>query len=459
LGLSLVWTFHICRLLGSLILAIVLYRFLGEFSFDQRSKALLFAWALLGAGLGWLVFPFGMISSDFWVAETYPFLSAYATPHFALGLAILLFLLLPRKDQSDPANLLQNFWRNWQVGVFALLLAFISPFGVIVALGVLGVEWFRELWVLTSTASHDSVQSGRARLGYLREDISSGGLSAKTAHLMWILLGGAPLLLYDFWIARVQSDLASWNAQNLTPTPPVWDVLIALSPALILGLLGARSLLRRQQGWNLLLTWAVLGLLLIYLPIGLQRRFLMGLFVPFVGLAGFGLEDLAARAGSRNNLVARIGFAASLPTNLLLLFVSFHGIQTHNELLYLTRSESNALVWVEANTPAHALILASPQMGLFIPAHTGRRVIYGHPFETVNASAEEQAVETFFRSGGDPAHVSAFLEQRGVDYVFYGPRERELGARLDLSNLSAVYKEGDVAIYKVVPGTLSQGSG
>ena len=247
--------------------------------------------------------------------------------------------------------------------------------------------------------------------------------------------------------------LAVWNAQNLTITPPIWDVFIAFSPALILALLGAWFLLRRQRSGNLLLTWTVLGLLLVYLPFGLQRRFMMGLFVPIVGLAGFGLGEIAARAGRRADQFARIGFATSLPSCLLLLFVSFHGIQTHNELLYLTRSEWNALAWLEANTPPHALVLASPQMGLYIPAHTGRRVIYGHPFETVNASAEEQAVEAFFQSGGDPVFVSSFLEQRNVDYVFYGPRERELGAFLDLSSLLPVYEEGDVTVFKVVPGT------
>ena len=41
------------------------------------------------------------------------------------------------------------------------------------------------------------------------------------------------------------------------------------------------------------------------------------------------------------------------------------------------------------------LILSSPEMGLFIPAQTGRRVLYGHPFETVNADAEKDLVLVF----------------------------------------------------------------
>jgi hypothetical protein len=459
LGLSLVWTFHIFRLLGALILAFVLYRFLGEFSIYTRWRVLLFAWALLGAGLGWLVFPFGLIPSDFWVAEAYPFLSSYANPHFPLGLALLLTLLIKKDELGSATSLVRYLWRDWLAGVLAFLLAIVSPFGVIVAFVVLGVERMRELWIRMSNYSQTLERSENSRRQFSPMVISSIMHSATTRRLMWIFVCGAPLLFYDFWIARVNPVLAIWNAQNLTPSPPMWDILIAFSPALILALLGAWSLLRRQRRGNLMLTWAVLGLLLVYLPFGLQRRFMMGLFVPIVGLMGFGLGELANRADRRSDLIARIGFAASLPSCLLLLFVSFHGIQTHNELFYMTRSESNALAWIEANTPAHALVLASPQMGLFIPAHTGRRVIYGHPFETVNALAEEQAVETFFQNSGDPALVSSFLEQRGVDYVFYGPREYKLGASLDLSNLLPVYEEGDVTVFKVIPGTFSQGSG
>jgi hypothetical protein len=458
-GFSLVWIFHLTRLLGALILSLALYRFLKAFSFDRRWKALIFAWAILGAGLGWLIFPFGVITADFWVAEAYPFLSSYANPHFALGLALLLFLFYPIQERSGCAGLWRSFWRVWPAGFVALLLAFVSPFGVIVALVILGGEWIREFWF---ELSNDSAAAGRSRIAqfhYLKGYLSSGKLPVMAARLLWIFLGGAPLLLYDFWIARVHPVLAGWNAQNLTPTPPLWDLLLALAPALALAMLGAWSLLRSKQGGNLLLTWALFGLLLVYLPFGLQRRFLMGLFVPVIGLAGFGLDGLATRVGRRSGLAANLCFAASLPTNLLLLFVAFHGIQTHNALLYLTRAESNALTWIEMHTPPHALILASPQTGMFIPAHTGRRVIFGHPFETVNAQAEERAVEQFFQSSGDVASLSAFLEQRGVDFVFYGPRERELGALPGLGNLLPVYVGGDVTIYQVVSGADRQGSG
>jgi hypothetical protein len=172
--------------------------------------------------------------------------------------------------------------------------------------------------------------------------------------------------------------------------------------------------------------------------------------VPLAALAGFGLEWLENRIGKRVRLVAIAALVSTFPTLLLVLLAGQFGALTHDPLLYLTRGETQALSWVETNTPADALLLAAPQTGLFIPAHTGRRVLYGHPFETVDADVEESAVTSFFANAA--ANVLAaenFLEKRKIDYVFYGPREQLLGQILDLPELSAVYSQAGVTIYRV----------
>jgi hypothetical protein len=87
-------------------------------------------------------------------------------------------------------------------------------------------------------------------------------------------------------------------------------------------------------------------------------------------------------------------------------------------------------------------------------------VIYGHPFETVNAEAEKAQVEKFFRGNqpgykpGDSPSPSDFLEQRRVDYLVYGPRERKLGPLPGQLELRQVYAAGvpgadEVVIYQV----------
>jgi hypothetical protein len=326
----------------------------------------------------------------------------------------------------------------------ALLLSVISPFGVIVALFVLGALVAWEL-------GERIYRTHRVNAGdNLPQDERFDHGSNPFHRCILVFLFGAPLLLYDFWVTRIDPVLAGWNAQNLTPSPPPWDILLAFSPALILGLVGVSSHWRiPDRRFRLLLTWVVAAAILVYLPIGLQRRFMMGLSIPVVGLAGFALTWLESKKHRLAGVLGKLVFILSLPTTLLVLLIGQYGVQTCDPWLYLTRGEIQALNWIEENTPDHALILASPETGLFIPAHTGRRVIYGHPYETVNAEAEKQATIQFFReANSNEPFVQGFLSERGVDFVFYGPRERLLGSLPQMESLIPVFSAGGVEMYQ-----------
>jgi hypothetical protein len=174
------------------------------------------------------------------------------------------------------------------------------------------------------------------------------------------------------------------------------------------------------------------------------------LAVPLAALAGFGLAWLENRIGPRVRSVGIAALALTLPTVLLVLLAGQFGALAHDPLLYLTQGEAQALSWVESNTPAHALLLAAPQSGLFIPAHTGRRVLYGHPFETVDAEVKETAVTSFFaNAAANPLPAADFLKRQQVDYIFYGPREQLLGPLPSLTGFSVVYSQAGVTIYQV----------
>ena len=97
-----------------------------------------------------------------------------------------------------------------------------------------------------------------------------------------------------------------------------------------------------------------------------------------------------------------------------------------------------------------ALGQASPQTGLFIPAEPGRRVLYGHPFETVGAEGMRAEVEGFY-TRVDSAGAAALLAEHGVDYVFFGPREAALGDLPQVDGLFLVYAQDEVWIYEVRP--------
>jgi len=417
-----------------------------------------FGLAILGLGLGWLAFPFGVITSDLWIPEAYPFLSAYANPHFALGLALLLWLLaLPSGEgisgrasvsglpaRTPASRMRQEICSGIPIGLVSFFLSVVYPFGVIVALVVLGGLAAWELGdQLNRTRRHNpELHSSQQTEPDKNSDIK--------LRWIWVLLFGAPLLLYDWWVVRINPVLAGWNAQNLTPTPPPWDLLLSFSPALLLGLFGVIFLwYRRDRRFRLPLTWVVAAVILIYLPFGLQRRFMMGLFVPVVSLAGLVLAQMEIKKRRLAWMLGKLVLLLSLPTTLLVVLIGDYGVQAHDPLLYLTRGESQALKWIEEITPEDALILASPETGLFIPAHTGRRVIYGHPYETVNAETEKQAVIRFFQEAKDnEPYLETFLSERQVDYVFYGPRERKLGSLPQIDSLIPVFSTNDVEVYQ-----------
>ena len=418
--LSLIAVFHFARFLAIVFLIFSLFNFIEKALPDPKWHTTAFVLAAFASGMGWLAIPFGGFTSDFWVAEMYPFLSAYATPHFALGLGLLLWIITPQATLEAGTQRLP-----WIYALAALLLALISPFGVVLALLVLGSRLIIELWPLSLNKFHLVLKS----------------------RFLWVLIASTPYLLYDIWLVANDPVLASWNAQNVTPSPPLWDLLLSLSPFLWLAIPGAISTIRRKQAAGLtLVLWAGIGLLLVYFPFSLQRRFLMGILVPVVALAIVGLDWLARGSVKRFKLFSLIVLGLAIPTNLVVLLTGIHAIQTHDERIYMTSGEVQAFQWLRTHTDRDALILAGPQTGLLIPAFTGRRVIYGHPFETPQAEMAEAQVIQFYETG-DPS----ILQNYPVQLIFYGPRETFLNPSFPLPDLDPVYRAGGVSIYASLP--------
>jgi uncharacterized membrane protein len=434
LDLSLLSVYHLARLIGSVFMLWALYRFFNRVFPEARLSQTAYALAVLGSGIGWIAVPFGAVTSDFWVAEAYPFLSAFSAPHFSIGLGLLLELLAPLVEHADQSQ--SALWRYARLLLLAGLLGILSPFGVVIV-----------VLVYTGLAAWQAADAWKQ--GTLK--VQTLWRTSALNDLVVIVLSGVPWLLYDYWAATQDPVLSGWNAQNLTPSPPVWDLFLALSPVLLLALISLRHSLRaNNRGLRLLLAWSALGLALLYLPFGLQRRFLMGLFVPFCGVAAVGIGLWSQRSRRGPAFLTGMTLLVSLPTLAIIFLGIRQAIRSHDPHLYLTRGESLALQWLEGHSPAGALILSGPQTGAFIPAFTGRRVIYGHPFETVHADQEKANLAHFFQEAPDAwtaQQAGQFLARRQVDYVWVGPRERQLGGLPPGLSLTQVYSQDGVLLY------------
>lgn len=417
-GLSRIVVFHLIRVLSAALLLASLARYFQRSLPTDRGRAFSFTLAAIGSGLGWVGVLGGLFTADLWVAETYPFLSAYANPHFPLALAIFFYLLDPGKERSTVG-----------IMVLTLLLSLILPFAVILLIflrsGDLALDWMMN-----------------------EERTFQDVITSKSFKLLLILaFSGLPVLMYDFWVVRLDPVLSVWNRQNITPSPPIWNSVLALSPPFLLSIWGIRRAKTHSSGklWAL---WLVGGAFLIYLPWNLQRRFLFGYYVPCAGLAFWGLRELRDRIRINMKTLMIVVIFLSLPTNLIILASGFQAINRKDPSLYLTKGEMKAMEWLDNHTGAKDLILASPRSGLFIPAYTGRRVIYGHPFETTYADRKKMFVEDFFSGKMSEGQRAAFLEKNEVDYVYVGPRAVEFEGFQELADLQLVYQCETIKIYQ-----------
>lgn len=418
LGLSLIFTFHLARVAGSIVLCLVLARFIKVYlpNSSARTQIIGFALCLFGAGLGWLAAFFGGFTSDFWVAEAFPFLSMYSNPHFPLGLALVLDYFTYLKSPRLSGKLIGMF-------VKGLLLAVVMPFGVVLA---------------------SVVTLGLQAWEYIYKDRLIRWWS-----LVFLVPGGL-FLIYQYVVIGSDPMLLQWNEQNLTPTPAIWDVLIAFSPALIAAMFAIWHFYKRTSlyEYRVLVIWLVVGLVLAYIPFQLQRRFLLGYYIPVACLASI----LLGRVLEKPRSIARFGvfvfLAASMLTNVFILAGGLAATTRHDPKLYYPQDMQAAFEWMSYERTDTPLILASSDTGLLIPGATGWKVIYGHPYETPRADLRKSQVDAVFSGMLNLDTLDQFITVNRIEYIYYGPFERNMGVGPVIFDFyPVVYDNGDVQIY------------
>jgi hypothetical protein len=221
--------------------------------------------------------------------------------------------------------------------------------------------------------------------------------------------------------------------------------------------------------------WAAVNFPLLYPPpIVPQRPFALGLQVPLALLAAAGLHRVVfpRLAAAWRGRVRLAWLALSSLSNVLLVAIFILVVLprpvtlgadgagaplmtwSHTPALFLRDDEWAGLAWLRGNVPREAVVLASADTSLYIPAWAGQRVIAGHPDHTVRAAEKEAALREFFSPAPDLERQRAVLDHYGASVVWYGPREKALGAprpHLDDAWLE-VFAQGDVTIWQRVGG-------
>jgi hypothetical protein len=445
-GLALPLTFHAARLLGGLALLLTLYMFIAHITAEARERSLAFWLVAVGAGLGWLGLAWGAFAIDLWVPEAFTFYSLLANPHFPLATALMLLILTGVAWPTDG-------WRRIFVpGAAGLALALVQPFALLPLFATLAlyVPW-----------------RGRRDRTWLHAGLAAAGSAGVLA---------APVFVYDTMVYGKNPILAQWAAQNVMRTPPITDVLLGCGLLALLAIPGAVVAWRQwhvapamragqhavlpEAGEQLVLAWAVAALLLAYVPLDLQRRFLAGLTIPLGILAAFGLNRwlLPRIAACRQQRLAQSIVAITALGSLGLLLIVTLPMLDPNPAgvnfarLRLSDSEAAGMAWLLAQAP-NEVVFAAPRTGAFLPGQAGVRAFAGHPLETVDAERKLDQAAAFF---ADRLPASVWRELRanyGIHYVFASSAEQALGGTRWRAQVTAeallVFKQDEVTIYRL----------
>jgi hypothetical protein len=424
-GLPLILVYHLTRVIGGAAMLVTLYVLAARASDDLHERRAMFLLAALGSGLGWLVVFFGYQSADLWVPEAFPVYALLANAHFPLAMGLMAGIAdCGLQIAGGKWQVARGKWQEWRCGlglaVAAVALGAVQPFGLVAAFGGLGV-------MLVARIVREWAIPWRA--------------------VGWVAVAGAVALPYPLYMLQAMGAdpaLAAWNAQNVTGSPPLWDWALSYGLVLVLAVFGAIFAVRRgSDADGLLVGWVAVTLVGMYLPLPLQRRLSLGLGVPLGLLAGVGWwRGVRPRIRARWRGLARglvIALCALTPV-----FLIVGHLATASDF-YLSDGEWAALAWLREEGQPDGVVLCSPRMGLFVPAWAGQPVVYGHPFETVDAEARKAQVEAFFSGEMSAEERQMFLEGNRVGYVLV---DSEIG-ELETGDWRLAFELDGVSVYDV----------
>jgi hypothetical protein len=207
------------------------------------------------------------------------------------------------------------------------------------------------------------------------------------------------------------------------------------------------ALRRRSREDLFLLSWVGSVVVLLYVPFALQRRFITGLHVPLVLLATTGLQQIIwpRLRPRRQTLFTGMLIGVAALTSAFVPMVSVFGAAQGQPPLVMAQEEFDAYTWLRDNTAWTDTVLAPPELGVFVPAWAGNRVVYGHPFETISADQKEAEVKRFYDARTTAVERKTLLDRYGVRYVLVPD------SRLDMEALGMVevWSQEDVTLYRV----------
>lgn len=428
---QLVALFHLFRWLAVAMVVLATYDFLSLFLKDVFYRRLGTIVITLGGGLGWLSVAGmgylwgGALPLDFYSPETFGFLAVFGIPHMAMGRAFFLWCLgvyfWMRRDQITPRGCLMS-------GVLLLFAGMMQPIFIVIGWVVIGVDVVLRVFM----GVFDMVRQSKF-------------LAGNMLWLILIFLFSLPLVVYLVYVSFTDDYFKVWQIQNVLPSPLISHYLLAYGWVLPFVFIGLYGMFRKRTQVYGMIGWVFLFPLLVYLPLGFQRRMAEGFWALLIVLGLYGLEAYCIP-----RKVSWV-YGVSLVSSLVLLAGSLFGLQNRCEPSYLPADKVKAFRQLSNIILPGEVVMASYNTSNALPAWAPATVIVGHGVESADLSATLRLVNRMYQTTTDDSERYTVIRQFNVRYIFWGPDERAIGIwdPPSLKGTELVYQQAGYKIYRI----------
>lgn len=472
------WASALARTALSIAFVFLASRLVSRLTQDVFVAKLAIALTIVGGGIGFLVwhnygqaivrpgpsfltdFMMGRLPIDVWQPEGFVFASMLTNGLFMVSLCLILLIFesVLEAEASWKSVLrgailvliLTNIHTYDTLLIGLVLIGFLAAAAgsktlnwawvlrsaIIMAGAIPAIVWFvhvlRVDTVFQARAATPTYSAGFRQLvfGYLPLMVlGAGGLLAiKDSVRRVAVVAAGILVLMGCVLTSAKPDEGFWLGW------PVWCLVFGLA------LVGSYLLAGDNHGKNLVVSWALVGLTLPYLPTLFQRKLTMGLSIPWAILAALAISLLAeGRDRAKRNLatilviivcsatgvrwLAREGQLAQTGVSNTVLHPTYVSNNVLQIIAYLNKVSGRKVVlampgiWSKGNEPDVFGRPYMPDLNPILTGLTGAYTYAGHWSETPNYNSRRSELTGFFTGRATQAGRLAFAGEVGADYI------------------------------------------